>query len=141
MDNYELHSPPESLMSDYFTNLLNKLSIYNPLPKPVIVPVVEPNNTINGTSGNVTIEISNNTSNATNLTNSTNSTNSTSETISTVKVPDQPPALRQLYNPAPVKSFGDAVIRDINVLLSFIPGFSIIFRDIPFWFLVVSSLL
>jgi hypothetical protein len=66
MDNYELHSPPESLMSDYFADLLNKLSIYNPLPKPVIVPVVEPNNTINGTSGNVTIDISNNTSNATN---------------------------------------------------------------------------
>ena len=56
MDDYELHSPPDALMSDYYTNLLNKISVYNPIPKPVIVPVDVPNNTFNGSSGNVTID-------------------------------------------------------------------------------------
>ena len=45
--------------------------------------------------------------------------------------------LRFLYNPGTVQSFWGAISRDFFILLSHLPLFSILFRDIPFWFNVV----
>ena len=52
-----------------------------------------------------------------------------------------PKSLRFLYNPPPVTHFWDAIARDFYIFISNLPLLSILFRDIPFWFNVVVTMI
>lgn len=52
-----------------------------------------------------------------------------------------PKPLRFLYNPEPIKIFWKAIVRDLYILISNLPVLSILFRDIPFWFNVIVSIM
>ena len=164
-DNFQLVNFPSANKIDYFDNdMLVKIKAANPLDFsfPVINVFVN-NNTVDNSTTNNTNSTTNNTSNNT-IVNPPNiptpspniPTPSPNNPTPSPNIPTpspnnptpnaannnyQAPApakpLRFLYNPGTVQSFWGAISRDFFILLSHLPLFSILFRDIPFWFNVV----
>ena len=150
-DNFQLVNFPSANKIDYFDNdMLVKIKAANPLDFsfPVINVFVN-NNTVDNSTTNNTNSTTNNTSNNTivnppNIPTPSPNNPTPSPNNPTPNAPNnnyQAPApakpLRFLYNPGTVQSFWGAISRDFFILLSHLPLFSILFRDIPFWFNVV----